>query len=461
LNVKKSSIKRKGTIFFLSLHLILFLPFAPQAQSNMIDKVVAIVGNSIITKSQLEAQFLQTPAKTDKSDPHKIKCKLLEQLMFQKLLLTQAQKDSVMVTDSQVDQELDRRVRYFTGQFGSEQKFIEFYGKSIEDFKTELRDDIKDLLQSQKMHAKITEEITVTPSDVRNYYNAIPKDSLPFVNEEVEIGQIIKKPPVTAEAKNEAKQRLQKLKDRITKGEDFSVLAALYSEDPGSAAKGGCYDSLKRGVFVPEFEAVAFQLKPNEVSTVFETTFGYHIVLLRAKRGDEVDVCHILITPKSAPADLQKAGSILDSIYRIIKKDSVSFREAAAKYTDDEESKQNGGLITNPVTGASKFEKADLGQFDPTLSFTIDRMKVGDITEPSITNTKDGKQAYRILYLKSRSEPHKANLKDDYQRIQAVALNEKQQKAVKTWIKKHVNGTYIHIDDEYKSCDFDVHWNSN
>jgi peptidyl-prolyl cis-trans isomerase SurA len=453
--------------FFKKYYVLLFsivmlcLPMCTIAQYNVIDKVIAVVGNGIITKSQLESQYLQYVSKNDKTDPQLIRCKLVEQLLFQRLLLAQAQKDSIVITDAQVEQELDRRIRYFINQFGSEQKFAEFYGKSIDDFKTELRDDIKDLLLAQKMQGKITEDVTVTPSDIRSYYDKIPKDSLPFINEEVEIGQIIKKPPLSLEAKQEAKDRLQKLRDRIEKGEDFAVLAALYSEDPGSAVKGGNYDTLKRGMFVPEFEAVAFQLKLNEVSKVFETSFGYHIVQLLAKRGEEIGVRHILITPKSSPADLVKAGAILDSIYKVVKRDSISFREAASRFSDDEESRQNGGLVSNPATGTTKFEKADLGQFDPTLAFTIDRMKVGDITEPSITTTRDGKQCYRILYLKSRSDPHAANLKDDYQKIQAAALNERQQKMINTWIKKRLVGTYVRIDDEYKGCKFDINWLAN
>ena len=444
-------------------HIILFLlalPLIGSAQQDVVDKVIAVVGNSIITKSQLESQYMQY-AKGNTADPQMVHCKLLEQLMFQRLLVNQAQKDSVTITDSQVEQELDRRIKYFIGQFGSEKKFVEFYGKSVEDFKTDMRDDIKELLLAQKMQAKITEESSVTPSDVRSYFNNIPKDSIPFIGEEVEIGQIIKKPPVSLEAKKEAKEKLEKIRERIMKGEDFSVLAALYSDDAGSAPKGGCYDSLRRGVFLPEFEAVAFQLKPKEISRVFETTFGYHIVLLRAKRGEEVDVCHILVTPKSTPADLKKAGVLLDSIYRVIKHDSISFRDGASKFSDDQEGRQSGGLVVNPVSGATKFEKSDLGQFDPALAFTIDKMKVGDLTEPSITTTKEGKQAYRILYLKSRSEPHKANLKDDYQKLQAAALSEKQQKAVNNWIKKRLTGTYIRIDNEYKSCKFDINWLAN
>ena len=444
--------------YIIGLFFLLLLHDVSVSQQNVVDKVIAVVGNTIITKSQLESQFLQYSARNEKNTPQKIKCKILEQLMFQKLLLTQAQKDSINISDGQVEQELDRRIKYFISQFGSEQKFVEFYSKSVEDFKSEMKDDIRDLLLSQKMQSKITEEVSVSPSEVRAYYNAIPLDSLPFINEEVEIGQIIKKPNITVEAKRQAKEKLQGYRDQILKGKDFAAFAALYSEDPGSASKGGEYDSLKRGVFVPEFEAVAFQLKPGEISQVFETNFGFHIIQLLARRGEEADLRHILITPKSSFNDLQKAKVYLDSIYKLIKHDSIAFREAASRFSDDEEGRQSGGLIINPMNGATKFEKAELGQFDPTLAFTIDRMKTGEITEPTPTTMKDGKQAYRILLLKSRSEPHKANLKDDYIRIQGAALNEKQQKHIKSWMKKRISMTFVHIDDEFKTCKFDSNW---
>jgi peptidyl-prolyl cis-trans isomerase SurA len=446
-------------IFAFTVSLLAFT-FA-LAQPKTIDKIVAVVGNNIVTQAQLESQYLQYANRTNVKNlsKHEIFCRLLEQSLFQKLLVAQAQKDSLEVSDAQVDGELDRRVRYFINQFGSEQKFQEFYGKSVDEFKNDLRDDVKDILLAQRMQGKITDGITVTPADVRAYYNNIPKDSLPYVNEELEIAQLIKKPSVSLEAKREAKEKVQTLRNRIVdKKEDFAALAALYSEDPGSAAKGGQYDSLRRGVFVPEFEEYAFSQAVNEVSPVFETTYGYHILQVTAKRGELIDVRHILITAKSTPADLQRASVLIDSIYTLIKNDSISFREAASRFSDDEEVRVNGGLITNPANGSTRFEKEDLGQYDPTLAFTFDKMKVGDITKPSLTVTRDGKQAYKILYLKSRTEPHTANLKEDYQKIQTAAQNEKQNKAVQGWIKKNLNGTYVRIEEEYLDCNFDVNW---
>ena len=448
----------KNTI--LSLLLIIQINCISQS-SNVIEKVVAVVGSNIISKSQLESQYLQMESKADKKNSgnaHIDKCVLLNQLLFQKLLVAQAIKDSVDVTEAQVENELDRRMRYFLGQFGSEKRFTEFYGKTPEDFKNDLRDDVKDLMRAQKVQAKITEGMTVSPSEVRAYFNRIPKDSLPYINEEVEIGEIIKKPIVSKTAKAEAKAKLQALYDRIKNGEDFRAMATLYSDDPGSAIHGGDYDSLRHGQFVPEFEAVAFKLKVNEVSPVFETSYGYHIVKLRAKHGELIDVSHILIAPKTSQDDIIGSKLLLDSLYNLITKDSIKFTDAASKFTDDEDEKIEGGKMVNPQTGATKFEKSDLGLIDPTLSFTIDKMVVGEITKPTVTTLKDGKQVYRVICLISRSEPHVANLKDDYQKIQAAALREKQQKEVNNWIRKKLPGIYIRIDDEYRNCTFDVNW---
>ena len=441
----------------VSFYVYLFFSLALSAQEKIIDRVLAVVGSNIVIQSELESQYLQYVAQGEQPGEN-TKCKIFEQLLYQKLLLAQAEKDSVTVSDAQVESELDKRLRYYITQFGSEEKFVAFYGKSIDDFKIELRDNIKDLLLSQTMQSKVTNDISVTPSEVRTFFNNINPDSLPLINSEVEIGEIVKRPPVTPEAKKEAKEKIEGLRQRILKGENFVTLAALYSEDLYSAKKGGEYDTLHRGQFVPEFDAVAFRLKEKEISEVFETVYGFHFMQLLAKRGEVVDVRHILISPKVSPEDLQKAKIKLDSIYTLIQKDSISFSDAAAKFSDEDESKNNGGLIVNPQTGVTKFEMDELGQLDPTIVFTIDKMKPGEFTSPSLMATRDAKQAYRILYLKSRTEPHRANLISDYQKIQSVALASKQQKAISAWIKKKKESTYIKIADDYKNCKFDNNW---
>lgn len=448
-------------ICFLACVLFL-LPFGEAgrgfAQEKVIDRVIAVVGTSPILQSELEAQYQQMVSAQETVDENS-HCKILEELLYQKLLLSEAQRDSLNVTEAQIEQELDKRINYYVHQFGSEERFVAFYGKSVEDFKIDLKDNVRDLLLAQQMQSKVTGDISVTPNDVRTYYKNIPADSVPFINSEVEVGQIVKKPVTTPEAKKEAKAKIEDIRQRIMKGESpFASMAALYSEDPGSASKGGLYEHIQRGQFVPEWDAWAFKLKPNEISEVFETVYGYFIIQLIERRGDEVDARSLLITPKVDATDLLKAKQSLDTIYTKLLTDTISFSEAAAKYSDDEESKNSGGLIVNPMTGATRFQMDELGQMDQTVAFAIDKLKVGEFTKPMPMTSHDGKQAYRIVYLKTRTSPHRANLTDDYQKMQAAALAKKQEDVIQSWIKKKSVNTFVHIADDYKNCTFNNKW---
>jgi peptidyl-prolyl cis-trans isomerase SurA len=436
---------------------LVFVTELAVSQEQVIDKVVAVVGNNPILKSELEAQYQQMLAQQEPVDEH-TRCKLLEDLLFQKLLIAQAQKDSLEVTEAQVDQELDRRMRYYLSQFGSEEKFKDFYGKSSEDYKADLKDNVRDLLLAQQMQGKITNDITVTPNDIKTYYNNIPKDSVPLISAEVEVGQIVKIPVVKPEAKKEAKEFIEGLRQRVLKGESFATLAALYSKDPGSASKGGFYPRVQRGEFVPEWDAWAFRLKQGEVSEVFETVFGYFFIQLVERRGEEVAARSLLYFPEVDPTDLLSAKQSLDTIYTKLSADTISFSDAAAKYSDDTETKHNGGLLVNPLDGSTLFGMDVIGQYDQTIAFAIDKLKVGEYTKPMPFTTRDAKQAYRILYLKRRTEPHMENLTDDYQKIQAAALEQKQNLAVQAWIKKKLSDNFVRIADDYKTCTFANKW---
>ncbi|HPT03930.1 MAG TPA: peptidylprolyl isomerase, partial [Bacteroidales bacterium] len=312
-------------------------------------------------------------------------------------------------------------------------------------------------LMAEQVQSKITENIKITPSEIKAFYNRMPDDSIPFIDTEYEIGQIVKQPPVSAEALSEAKEKLMNLRQRIVKGESFSTLAILYSEDPGSAKKGGELGMFSRGEMYPEFEAVAFGLKPNQVSDIIKTKAGLHILQLIERKGDYVNVRHILIQPKVSPFDLAKASSYLDSIAGVIKHDSISFEKAALKYSDDP-GKINGALMVNPQTNTSRFEAK---QLDPKVFFIVDKMKVGEISKAVPLTTEEGKQAFQLLYLKVRTDPHKANLKDDYNKIQNWALEEKKGKAIDDWIKSKTDKTYISIIDEFKNCNFQHKWITN
>jgi peptidyl-prolyl cis-trans isomerase SurA len=450
---KSYSLFRVG-ILLLCLFFIIHL----KAQEIVIDRVIAVIGVNPVLQSELEAKYQQMVAAQEVINESS-RCKLLEELLYQKLLLTQAQKDSLNVPEAQVEQELDRRMNYYIQQFGSEERFTAFYGKSVDDFKNDLKDNVHNILLSQQMQSKITGDITVTPNDVKTYFNGIPEDSIPLINEEVEVGQIVKKPKVSAQAKKEAKEKIENIRKRIMKGEStFTALAALYSEDPGSASKGGFYEHIQRGQFVPEWDAWAFKLKPNEISDVFETVYGYFIVQLIERRGNEVDARSLLISPKIDVNGMLKAKLSLDTIYSLLSSDTLTLNEAAAKYSDDDDSKNNGGLIVNPYSGNTRFQMDELGQMDQTVAFAIDKLKIGAYTKPMPMTGRDSKQAYRIVYLKTRTLPHRANLTDDYQRMQALALAKKQQEAIHTWIKKKSVDTFVHITDDYKKCPFSNKW---
>jgi peptidyl-prolyl cis-trans isomerase SurA len=373
--------------------------------------------------------------------------------------VAQADKDStVSIKDEQVDAELDRRMNYYLAQFGSEDKFVAFYGKSVKAYKEEMRDDIRYILMAQQMQQKIVGDVKVSPADVRAYFNAIPNDSLPLINTEVEIGQLIKKPLVSAQAKQAARDKLEGLRQRVLNGEDMSIIAALYTDDPGSARTGGRYDNIARGQFVPEFEAIAFRLKPGDISEVFESPFGYHFIQLIARRGELVDVRHILASPKISSQDILNAKNELDTIYKQITEGKITFCDACAKYSDDKDTKNNCGILMNQAAGSSKFEIEQIGQMDQNLVFMLDKMQPGEVTKPIINSEPDGKQSFKIVYLKTRSEPHKANLKDDYQRIQNMAQMSKQKALVDAWVNKRLKMTYVHIDDEYKNYPFKHKW---
>jgi peptidyl-prolyl cis-trans isomerase SurA len=424
---------------------------------QVIDRIVAVVGSHIILESEIDAQYNQYLGMGFKTG-HQTRCTILEDLMYQKLLLAQAAHDSLKVTEAQVDQEIDRKLKYYINQFGSVEKFEQYNGKSVEAFKADIRDKQRDYLLTQQMQSKITGDMTVSPTEVYTYFSSLPADSVPLINAEIEIGQIVKRPGVNEELKAYARKKIEDARKKVVAGElDFCAAAASFSDDPGSKNNCGLYKGIQRGAFVPEFEAIAFHLKPNEISEVFETDFGFHFMQLIERRGDEIDVRHILVAVPSAPIDLVKAKNKLDSIRKLIQ-DTLKFCDAAAKYSDDKETKNSCGMLVNPQSGTTLFEMDMLGQIDPKLSFTIDHMKAGEVSEPLPMDTRDAKQAFRLIYLKRRTEPHKANLKDDFPKIQEAALAQKQQKAIKEWVNRKLKNAYVSIIDDYILCSFDNPW---
>lgn len=430
---------------------------AQMKQDSVVDGIVAIIGGNIVLISDIENQYLQVRAQGNiQGTAFTLKCNLVESMLYQKLLLHQAQVDSIEVTDAQVEGEMDRRMRYFISQAGSPERLEEHFGKTLVEIKNELRDVVKEQMLTEQEQQKIAKDVTITPSEVKTFFRKLPKDSIPEINAELEIGIIVKQPLVGDEEKQLAKDKLKSFKERISKGDDFSTLAVLYSEDPGSAKQGGELGMFKRGEMRPEFEAASFKLKQGEVSDIVETEDGYHLIQMIERRGEYINVRHILIQPKVSVINLAKAKTSLDSVGALINNKSITFNAAVVKFSDDP-SKNSGGLMINQASGTTKFES---GQLDAKIFFVVDKLKVGEISAP-VLMTDRGKQDYRIYYLKERTNPHKANLDQDYARIQQWALDRKKMDVIEAWINERIASTYLNIMEPYRSCVFQRKWLKN
>jgi len=349
-------------------------------------------------------------------------------------------------------------MNYYIQQFGSEEKLEEFYGKRTNVIKDDLRGEVKEQLIAQKMQGKITGDAKLTPAEVRLFFKSLPEDSLPLVNSEVELQHIVKKPTFSQEEKDAAKKQLEEYRQQVISGKKkMETMARLYSEDPGSAKDGG-FLTFTRNQMVPEFEGAAFKLKEGEISNVFETTYGYHFIQLVKRKGDFLDARHILLIPKMTNTDFYNCTLQLDSILQWIKEGKYTFEEAARLYSDDKETKQNGGLMINPQTASTKFDNETLSEIDPNLIVTLNSMQIGDISKPmQFVSPVDGKPGFRLLKLKNRIDPHKTNMKDDYQKLALMATADHNKKMIKDWIKKRSKITYIKLDAEF-SCKFENEW---
>lgn len=431
--------------------LLFFTLVQVSAQKKSLDKVAAVVGSSIILQSEIELQYAQYLAQGNPANPD-VKCSILQSLLSQKILGQQAIIDSVTVTDDQIDSEIERRLRAMTGRAGGQERLEEFLGRSLIQYKDEIRPDIKEMLVAQKMQAKITENVAVTPLEIKRYFDAIPKDSLPFFNTEVEIAEIFLAPKLNDKEKEVFHDKAEVLRLRIKNGEDFATLARLYSQDPGSAREGGDLGFMDRTSLVKEFAATAFKLKPGELSQVIETEFGFHVLQLIERRGEQVNVRHILIKTEPTPASLERAKAHADSIYQQLIDKKLDFAAAASLHSDNNDTKYNGGMMLNAENVQSRTTYIPTDKLDPQVFLTVDTMKVGSISKPFLFTGADGKQGYRILSLKSKTGPHRASLEQDYPKIKEVAFEDKNNRTISEWFEKRRKITYIKIDAEYQAC---------
>jgi len=442
------SVKWRILLAFVSISWVAMAQPASTDNGFVVDKIIAKVDNYIVLKSELERAY-QDYITNGGSPSQEARCQYLAILIRNKLMVAKAETDSVLVDDSQVDDNMERRFDMILGQYGgSTQQLEAVYGKGVDQIKADLFDQIKEQLIVQKMQEEITKDVTVTPAEVKRFFNKIPKDSVPYLSAEVEISQIVRVAKVSAAQKEQTRNQLIELRNRILQGEDFATLAKKYSADPSVVANGGDMGFVGRGMMVPEFEAMSFKLKPGEISMPVETDFGFHIIQLLERRGNEYHSRHILMSPTPSDQDLKDASKYLDSLRTLIENDSITFTKAAKEYSDDAMTKNNGGYFSDPEGGT--FLSVD--ELDPVVFFNIDTMKVGNISKPIAYRTDQQKDAVRILYYKSRIPPHQASLKDDWNKIEAYTLNEKKNNVLYKWFEKARKDVFINIDPTYDYC---------
>ncbi|MCO5233194.1 MAG: peptidylprolyl isomerase [Chitinophagales bacterium] len=416
-------------------------------QGLLVDKVQIIVDDKIILHSDIENQ-IHLMSKELKNN-RESRCYLIEQLIINKIMTSQAVLDSIEVKDEEVDAELDRKINYYVNMLGSKKMFEEYYNKPIEAIKEDFRDDIKDQMLAQRMRNKIVENLSVTPTEVRDFFNHIPKDSLPYYNTEYEVSQIVIKAHIGEIQQKMALDKILDLKKRAEEGEDFGLLATLYSEDPGSAAEGGELGLMPRGTFVPEFEAAAFKLKDGQLSDIVKTQFGYHLIKLNKRIGDQIDCSHILIRVQAANKDLTLAKEKADSIRNEVVSGKLKFFDAVKQFSEEEISKNNGGRVLNYETGGTIMEPQEM---DPYLYKMIESLDEGAYSNVEPYQTQDGSYAFRFARVDSKVAPHEANLSQDYSKILDAAKSEKEQRIIQEWVNRRSKKSYLFINDDYKDC---------
>ena len=427
----------------------------PAPQGTYIDGVVANVAGRIILYSELASRMEQARQQGVPVNDS-LACGELEDLLYQQLLLEQARIDSVPVDQAQVNAELDRRISYFEQQIGGREKLEKFYGKSITEIKADFREQVSDQLLVQQMQQKVTGDARVTPKEVERFFKDIPKDSLPFINAGVEYAEISILAKPTEEEDRRIKLKLEEYRDAIVKGEkDFCTVAVLYSEDPGSAAQCGELGMVPQGVMVPEFDAVALSLKDGEISPVFKTKYGYHIMEMIDRKGERYNARHILLSPKATAADKLTAKDRLDSLMTLVRDGKVEFTKVATEDNDDEDTKGTNGVVIEPNANTPHWA---IGDLDQKTFLVLDKLAVGQISEAQYFEEPGGDMGYRVYRLLKRTEPHRMDLVTDYPLVQQAAEAKTRQTAIDVWVREKLSGTYVHIVEPYASCAFEHPW---
>lgn len=442
---------------FRILTLLLFLSVGKVAygQDNIIDEVVWVVGDEAILKSDIEQERLDAQYQGRKidGDPY---CVIPEELAIQKLFLHQAAIDSVVVSESEVLQRVEAQTSWYISQIGSKEKLEEYFNKTLTQIREAMRENIREGLTVQKMQEKLAGEIKVTPAEVRQYFKNIPQDSVPYVATQVEVQIITLQPKIPQTEIERVKKQLRDFTDRINSGESqFSTLALLYSEDPKSARNGGELGFNGRGELVPEYANVAFNLQdPKKVSKIVESEYGFHIIQLVEKRGDRINSRHILVKPKVADEDIQTALNKLDSIANDIRNSKFTFEDGASYISQDKDTRNNHGLLPNPITGTSHFSMEELSKVSQEAAKVVDGLNVGEISKPFTMINDKGKEICAIVKLKSKVDGHKATITDDYQKLKELVVEKRKEEKLHKWIIDKQKSTYVRINDKWNNCDF-------
>ena len=422
------------------------------AQKMLIDDVIAIVGDDAILRSDIEYQYEQ--ALIDGANyGGDMKCYIFEQMLIQKLMVNQAKLDSIEVGDNEVVNQVDARINYFIQQVGGQDKLEEYFNKPLQQIKRDQMELVRTQMITQKMQSEITKDIKITPGEIRQYFESMSEDSIPFISAQYELSQIVLYPAVDQAEVDRVKNRLRDFQKQVSEGRDFATLAVLYSEDPGSAARGGDLGWVTKSSFVPEFSAVAFNLQEKgKVSKIVETEFGFHIIQLIDRKGDRINCRHILLKPKVNADNKKTALDFLDTIVAALNNEKITFEEAAHRFSMDKDTRSNGGIMVNQNDGSMKFQ---LTEIPAEIAKAIQGLQEGEFSKPfSMVDERKGRETYRIVLLRKRHEPHRANMREDYSLLQELMEERKRKDTIDEWIRKRQSEIYVNISPEWRNCDF-------
>jgi peptidyl-prolyl cis-trans isomerase SurA len=442
-------------LLLLTLALTFSVSLTAQEQGDVVDRIIAVVGNEIALLSDLENDLIQQQMRGIDPDGGS-RCAALEALLFNNLLLHQAKVDSLQVTEAEIQGEIDNRLNYFVSMFGSVDAFEAEYGKSVAQWRSDFHDPIRDQLLIQQMQMQLESRVSATPKQVQEYYEGLDQDSIPLISEQVEYSQIIIEPSPTDQEIDRVRNLADSVRNLVMTGDlTFSIAALRYSDDPGSKYKRGCYENIQKGVFVPEFEQVAFATEVNDISPVFESPFGYHFLKVTEKRGEVFSACHVLFSPKTSDDAILIAEQKLDSLANAIRADSLTFSQAAIRYSTDDDTRNQGGKVSNFREGGLKHKVDEL---DRNVYLVLDKLKPGEVSEPVYLEGPNGTPFYAIFTLDERYAAHQGNLREDYLLFKQQAEQTMRAEALDKWVRKRLKDTYIKVFEDYADCPFDYPW---